>query len=142
MWSKETNSQTHLSRENRGWALSNVVEALGQEARLPPAEAELPCGPVFCLSTDSPARPDEVHRKVGASGLYGSFEYPTDAGGFPSGKEPTCRSHKKPEFDPWVGKIPPEKGMVAHFSILAWRIPGTEEPGRPHSMGSQRAGHN
>ena len=30
---------------------------------------------------------------------------------------------------------PPEKGMVTHSSMLAWRIPGTEEPGRPQSMG-------
>ena len=28
--------------------------------------------------------------------------------------------------------------MVTHSSILAWRIPGTEEPGRLQSMGSQR----
>lgn len=83
MWSKETNSQTHPSRENRGWALSHVVEALGQEARPPSAKAELSCGPVFCLSTDSPARPDEVQRKVGASGLCGSFEYPTGTRGLP-----------------------------------------------------------
>ena len=27
-----------------------------------------------------------------------------------------------------------EKGMATHFSILAWRIPWTEEPGRLHSM--------
>ena len=34
-----------------------------------------------------------------------------------------------------------EKGMGTHFSILAWKIPWTEEPGRPQSMGSQRVGH-
>ena len=28
-----------------------------------------------------------------------------------------------------------EKGMATHFSILAWRIPWTEEPGRLQSMG-------
>ena len=33
---------------------------------------------------------------------------------------------------------PLEKGMVTHSSILAWRIPWTEEPGGPQSMGSQR----
>ena len=32
---------------------------------------------------------------------------------------------------------PLEKGMATHFSILAWRIPWTEEPGRIQSMGSQ-----
>ena len=37
---------------------------------------------------------------------------------------------------------PLEKEMVTHSSILAWRIPWTEEPGRLQSMGSQRVGHN
>ena len=35
-----------------------------------------------------------------------------------------------------------EKEMGTHFSILAWEIPWTEEPGRLQSMGSQRVGHN
>ena len=34
-------------------------------------------------------------------------------------------------FDPWVGKIPLEKGTAAHPSVLAWKIPWTEEPGGP-----------
>ena len=33
---------------------------------------------------------------------------------------------------------PLEKGMTTHSSILAWRIPWTEEPGGLHSIGSQR----
>ena len=37
---------------------------------------------------------------------------------------------------------PPEKVMATHFSILAWRIPGTEEPGQLQSMGSQRVVYN
>jgi len=37
---------------------------------------------------------------------------------------------------------PLEKGMATHSSILVWRIPWTEEPGRLQSMGSQRVGHN
>ena len=37
----------------------------------------------------------------------------------------------------WVGNIPLEEGMAAHSSILAWRIPWTEEPGGPQSMGLQ-----
>ena len=37
---------------------------------------------------------------------------------------------------------PLEKEMAAHSSILAWRIPWTEEPGGLQSMGSQRVGHN
>ena len=35
-----------------------------------------------------------------------------------------------------------EKEMATHSSDLAWRIPGTEEPGGPLSMGSHRVGHN
>ena len=46
----------------------------------------------------------------------------------------------------WVQSVswedPLEKGMSTHFSILAWSIAWTEEPGRLQSMGSQRAGHD
>ena len=37
---------------------------------------------------------------------------------------------------------PLEKEMVTHFSMLAWRIPQTEEPGGLQAMGSQRIRHN
>ena len=35
-----------------------------------------------------------------------------------------------------------EKEMATHSSVLAWRIPGTGEPGGPPSMGSHRVGHD
>ena len=35
-----------------------------------------------------------------------------------------------------------EKEMATHFSILAWKIPWIEEPGRLQSMGLQRVGHD
>ena len=35
-----------------------------------------------------------------------------------------------------------EKEMTTHSSILAWKIPWTEEPGRLQSMGSQRDRHD
>ena len=37
---------------------------------------------------------------------------------------------------------PLEEGMATHTSILAWRIPWTEEPGGPQSIGSQRVRHD
>ena len=37
---------------------------------------------------------------------------------------------------------PLEKGMTAHSSILAWRMPWTEDPGGLQSVGSQRVEHN
>ena len=46
----------------------------------------------------------------------------------------------------WVQSLgredPLEKGMANHFSVLAWRIPWTEETGGLQSMGSQRVGHD
>ena len=46
----------------------------------------------------------------------------------------------------WVRSLgqedPLEKGMAIHSSILAWRIPWTEEPGGLQSMESQRFGHD
>ena len=41
-----------------------------------------------------------------------------------------------------VGKIPLEKEMAVHSSILAWKIPWMEKPGRLQSMGSQKVGHD
>ena len=41
-----------------------------------------------------------------------------------------------------VWEDPLEKGMATHSSILASRIPWTEEPGGLQSMGSQRVGHD
>ena len=35
-----------------------------------------------------------------------------------------------------------EKGMATHSSVLAWRIPGMEEPGGLLSMGLHRVGHD
>ena len=46
----------------------------------------------------------------------------------------------------WVSFLgwedPLEDGMAIHFSILAWKIPWTEEPLELESVGSQRVGHN
>ena len=65
--------------------------------------------------------------------LYCGWGFPGGA----SGKEPPAKAGdsglipgsdtKRHRFDPWVGKM--EKGMATHSSILAWRIPWTEEPG-------------
>ena len=49
-------------------------------------------------------------------------------------------------WETWVlslgWKDPLEKGSPTQASILAWRIPWTEEPGGLQSMGSQRVGHD
>ena len=66
---------------------------------------------------------------------------PDSSPGFPGatgGKEPACqrRRCKGLGFNHWVRKI-----MATHSSILAWRIPWTEEPGGLQSMGSHRVGY-
>ena len=54
--------------------------------------------------------------------------------------------HLPTMWETWVQsldqEVPLEKEMATHSSILAWKIPWTEEPGRLQSMGSQRVGHN
>ena len=46
----------------------------------------------------------------------------------------------------WIRSLgwedPLEKGVATHSSILAWRVPWTEEPGGLQRMGSQRVGHD
>ena len=44
------------------------------------------------------------------------------------------------QFDPLVRKIPLKEGMATHSSVLAWRIPWTEEPGWLQSIGLQTVG--
>ena len=46
------------------------------------------------------------------------------------------------EFTVTQGMVGKEEEMATHFSILAWKIPWTEEPGWLQSMGSQRVRHN
>ena len=47
---------------------------------------------------------------------------------------------EQPHFDFHFHAL--EKKMATHFSVLAWRIPGTGEPGGLPSLGSQRVGHD
>ena len=46
---------------------------------------------------------------------------------------------------PWLTHVTvwqkPEKEMATHSSVLAWRIPWTEQPGGSQSIGSQKVGH-
>ena len=63
--------------------------------------------------------------------------------GFPGGsdgKECTCN------VGVWVQSLdwedPLEEGMATYSSILAWRIPGTGEPGGLLSLGLHRVGHD
>ena len=58
---------------------------------------------------------------------------------FPGGSDGKVSAYNTgdPGSIPGLGRSPGEE-MATHSSIPAWRIPGTEEPGRLQSMGSQR----
>ena len=63
--------------------------------------------------------------------------------GFPGGsdgKESACNAGDLGLSLDW--EDPLKKGMATYSSILVWRNPWTEEPGRLQSMGSQRVGHD
>ena len=72
--------------------------------------------------------------KTGSSLSNGSFPGGSVVKNLPAGQEM------------WVWSLgqedPLEKEMATRSSILAWRIPWTEGPGRLRSRGSQRVGHN
>ena len=49
---------------------------------------------------------------------------------------------REPRFQSLGQEDPLEEEMATHSTVLAWRFPGTEEPGGLQSMGSHRVGHN
>ena len=55
---------------------------------------------------------------------------------------PTKQETKETQVQSLDWEDPLEKGTATHSSVLAWRIPWTEEPGRPQSMRLQRARHD
>ena len=57
-----------------------------------------------------------------------------------SGKDSACNARDSGSIS--GQEDPLEKEMATHSSILAWKIPWTEEPGRLQSMGLQRIGTN
>ena len=63
--------------------------------------------------------------------------------GSPGGAEVKASACNVGDLGSTLGREDPlEKEMATHSSILAWRIPWTEEPGGLQSMKSQTVGHN
>ena len=61
-------------------------------------------------------------------------------------KNPPARQESQKPREPWVQSLSwedsLEEGMATHSSILAWRIPWSEEPGRLQSLELQRVQHD
>ena len=70
----------------------------------------------------------------------------SDTEGFPGGSAvknpPVMLEQQEMRFRSLGQEDPLEQGMATHSSILAWRIPWSEEPGGLQSTGSQRVGHD
>ena len=85
---------------------------------------------IFGNTTQTPTIYHKKH-EIEKSGFLGSS----------NGKESACNTGDLGST-PGSGRFPRQKGIATHSSILAWRIPQTEEPGGLQSTGSQRAGHD
>ena len=74
---------------------------------------------------------------------YSCLENPMDAGAWWAADHGVARSWtQRRNFTFTFHFHALEKEMATHSSVLAWRIPGTGEPGRLLSVGSHRVGHN
>ena len=58
-----------------------------------------------------------------------------------SGKKAACQC-RRCRFNPWVRKMSLDEEVATHSSMLAWKVPWTEEPGRLWPMRSQRVRHD
>ena len=69
---------------------------------------------------------------------YGSVWAQGGFSGGPSGKEPVCQCWRQIQIQSLGQEDPLEEDVATYSSLLAWRIPWTEEPGRLQSEGLQR----
>ena len=74
--------------------------------------------------------------------LYANYIFLIHTEGFPGGSTSAYNTGNMRDVGLIPGSEDPEEGMVTHSSILACRIPWTEEPGGLQSIGSQRVEHN
>ena len=74
---------------------------------------------------------------------YSCLEYPMDGGAWWAAVHGVAKSRTRLSNFTFTFRFPAlEKEMAPHSSVLAWRIPGTEEPGGLPSLGSHRVGHD
>ena len=99
------------------------------------------CPPLRCgdiITTSELKTPQSRHLamvRLETQTLHTVLAFPSDS----VGKGSACNVGYTGSI-PGSGRSPLETGMATHTSVLAWRIPWTEEPGGPQSMGSQRLG--
>ena len=85
------------------------------------------------------------HKIIGGEGngtplQYSCLENPMDRGAWQAAVYGVAKSRTR--LNDFTFTFALEKEMATHSSVLAWRIPGTGEPGGLPSMGSHRVGHD
>ena len=120
-----------------------------------------PCVPSSCLSQPGPLRPHPLHQSPrwlqafinighlffgegnGAPLQHSCLENPVAGGAWWAAVHGVTKSRTGlSNFTFTFDFHALEKEMATHSSVLAWRIPGTGEPGGLPSMGSHRVGHD
>ena len=88
--------------------------------------------------------PNQVFREGNGNPLqYSCLENPIDGGAWQAEAHEVAKSQRRlSDLTLTFHFHALEKEMATHSSVLAWRIPGTGEPGRLSSLGSHRVGHD
>ena len=79
----------------------------------------------------------KIENSLSGNSTFFFFFHSTKVSGTSSDGKSSASNAGDPGLIPELGRSP-EKGMATHSSILAWRIPWTEEPDRLQSTGSQQ----
>ena len=85
--------------------------------------------------------PDEPGEGNGNPLQYSCLENPMDGGAWQAAVHGILKSQTRPSDFTFTFRAL-EEAVATHSSVLAWRIPGTAEPGGLQSMGSHRVGHD
>ena len=105
---------------------------------------EMPWAPFASLAQDQPSLIPSSHGEGNGTLLqYSCLENPMDGGAWWAAVHGVAKSRARlSDFTFTFHFHALEKEMATHSSTLAWRIPGTGEPGGLQSMGSHRVGHD
>ena len=109
----------------------------------------VPCGKTETtksVSTEKTKAPRTISRLGEGNGTplqYSCLENPMDEGAWWAAVHGVAKSRTRLSDFPFTFHFHAlEKEMATHVNVLAWRIPGTGEPGGLPSMGSHRVGHD
>ena len=113
--------------------------------KCPPRPLDTSASPCLLSLPSRPLGPPSPHYSNGfplSPCLFSFIIFPLSFWSFPGGSDGKESAWNQIRVWSLGGEDPLENEMASHCSILAWRMPWTEEPGGLQSMGSQRVRHN